>query len=61
MDACQEMLSRLPGNIPVYVKLEGEDGVFLAPRSWWTADALDARADLLTILNVKQIKVVKES
>ncbi|MGI6695298.1 MAG: DNA polymerase III subunit alpha [Christensenellales bacterium] len=60
-DACGKLLGRLPGDIPVYVKLIDEEGVFLAPRSWWTGDALDARADLLTILSPEQIKVVKKS
>ena len=58
--ACQQVLSRLPGDIPVYVKLE-EEGTFLAPRSWWIGDELDARADLMTILNTEQIKVVRNT
>jgi hypothetical protein len=59
--ACEQVLSRLPGDIPVYVKLHEEEGTFLAPRSWWTGDELDARADLLTILNSEQIKVVRNT
>ena len=58
---CERILGRLPGDIPVYVKLVDEPGAFLAPRGWWTGDALDARADLLTLLEPEQIKVVKNS
>ncbi|MDD4080721.1 MAG: DNA polymerase III subunit alpha, partial [Eubacteriales bacterium] len=60
MDACQEVLSRTPGSIPIYVKLQGEEGTFLAPRSWWTEDEGNAKEELMTILGAEQIKVVKK-
>ena len=60
MEACQEVLSRKPGSVPVYVKLLGEAGMFLAPRSWWTGDGASAKEELMTVLNAEQIKVVKK-
>ncbi len=60
MDACQQVLSRRPGHIPVYVKLSGEKGTFLAPRSWWPQDEAAAARELAQILSIEQIKVVKK-
>ena len=61
MEACQTALRRLPGDIPVFLHMKDEGQTLLAPRDWWVRDALDARADLLTFLELDQIKVVNKT
>ena len=61
MPACEKLLKRQPGHIPVYFHLKDEQMTLLAPRDWWVKEALDARADLLTILPSEQIKVVNKA
>ncbi|NLX83104.1 MAG: DNA polymerase III subunit alpha [Clostridiales bacterium] len=61
MPACEKLLKRQPGHIPVYFHLKDEQLTLLAPRDWWIHEALDARADLLTILPSEQIKVVNKT
>ncbi len=58
LDACEALLKRLPGRIPVFLYFKEEGQTLLAPKDWWISDALDARADLLTILSKDQVKVV---
>ncbi|HSK68995.1 MAG TPA: OB-fold nucleic acid binding domain-containing protein [Candidatus Limnocylindria bacterium] len=59
MGAAESLLKRLPGDIPVFIRLRDEEQTLLAPRDWWVLDADDARADLLTIFGADQVKVVK--
>ncbi len=61
MEPCEKMLRRLPGDIPVFLHLKEEGQTLLSPRDWWVGDALDARADLLTILSRDQVKVVNNN
>jgi len=61
MPACEKLLKRQPGHIPVYLYIKEEQVTLLAPRDWWVQEALDARADLLTVLPSKQIKVVNKT
>ncbi len=59
--ACEALLKRSPGDVPVFLHLKAERQTLLAPREWWVMDALDARADLLTILHNNQVKVVDKT
>ena len=61
MDSCEALLKRLPGKIPVFLHFKDEGQTLLAPKDWWVSDALDARADLLTIVNKDQVKVVRNT
>ena len=61
MPECEALLKRQPGNIPVFLHLKEENLTLLSPRDWWVKEALDARADLLTMLNNNQIKVVNKT
>ena len=58
MEQCGAVLRRFPGDVPVFIHLKEEGQTLLAPRDWWVKDALDARADLLTVLPKEQVKVV---
>ena len=60
MEQCGAVLRRFPGDVPVFIHLKEEGQTLLAPRDWWVGDALDARADLLTILGKEQVKVVNK-
>jgi len=61
MPQCEALLKRQPGNIPIFLYFKQERQTLLAPRDWWVKEALDARADLLTVLNIEQIKVVNKT
>ena len=61
MPACETVLKRQKGRVPVFLYIKEENLTLLAPEDWWVKDALDARADLLTILHSKQIKVVNKT
>lgn len=61
MQQIELVLKRQPGKIPVFLHLKDENLTLLSPRDWWVAEALDAQADLLTILPGKQIKVVNKN
>ncbi len=61
MPACERLLKRQTGNIPVFLHIKEENLTLLAPRDWWVKEALDARADLLTVLPSNQIKVVNKT
>ena len=56
----QEMLERMPGDIPVYLNIPKENITLLAPRSMWVDDAWDARATLMSELNDQDMKVVEK-
>ncbi len=60
MPACEQVLRRMQGDIPVYINLPDEDITLLAPRDWWCDDADDARANLLEYVLRDDIKVVKK-
>ena len=60
MPACEQVLRRMQGDIPVYINLPDEDMTLLAPRDWWCDDADDARANLLEYVLRDDIKVVKK-
>ena len=49
---------RQPGKVPVYLNLPDENMTLLAPREWWCQDAEDMQATLMTILDLKDMKVV---
>jgi len=53
-----EALMRQPGKVPVYLNLPDENMTLLAPREWWCQDAEDMQATLMTILDLKDMKVV---
>ena len=53
-----EALMRQPGKVPVYLNLPDENMTLLAPREWWCEDAEDMQATLMTILDLKDMKVV---
>ena len=53
-----EALMRQPGKVPVYLNLPDENMTLLAPRKWWCQDAEDMQATLMTILDLKDMKVV---
>ncbi|MDI9520606.1 MAG: DNA polymerase III subunit alpha [Bacillota bacterium] len=61
MPSCERLLKRQKGNIPVFLHIKEENLTLLAPRDWWVKEALDARADLLTVLPSNQIKVVNKT
>lgn len=55
----QEVLQRMPGDIPVYLHIPAEKLTLLAPREMWVDDALDARATLMSEIDEENLKVVK--
>ncbi len=60
MPECERILKKMPGNIPVYLNLPEEGITLLSPRDWWCDDGDDARANLLDIVPLENIKVVNK-
>ena len=54
----QEVLSRQPGKVPVYMNLPKEGITLLAPREFWCEDAEDMQATLMTTLPRADMKIV---
>ena len=61
MPKVQELLSGMPGNIPVYFNLPEEGITLLCPRSLWVKNARDAHSTLLYLVGDPDIKVVEKA
>lgn len=59
--SCEDVLTRMRGDIPVYLNLPEEGVTLLAPESWWCDDADDARANLLEYLPKERIRIVRSA
>lgn len=58
MPEFEEVMRKMPGDIPVYLNLPDENITLLAPRTLWCDDVDDARANLISYFPLDDIKVV---
>ena len=60
MPAVQGILSRMPGDIPVYINLPEENITLLCPRTMWVKDAQTARQALAGRVSEENMRVVQK-
>ena len=60
MDAVQDMLAAMPGDIPVYLNLPEEGITLLCPRSLWVKDADAAMKVLEQTVGAENMKSVRK-
>ena len=60
MSLIQEILSRMKGNIPVFINLPAENITLLAPKSMWARSAEEAKAALADHIGQDNMKVVEK-